>query len=125
MSGNHVGVVCANYNCPGQLVISGEVAAIDAACEKLLAAGAKRALKLPVGGGFHSPCMDRLCHLGLLKVFRSTLKHQVSDTETENFICFFKERTGLFVVVIQILTHAHKLSTLARKYECFHNQLIA
>ncbi len=67
----------------------------------------------------------RLCHLGLLKVFRSTLKHQVSDTETENFICFFKERTGLFVVVIQILTHAHKLSTLARKYECFHNQLIA
>ncbi len=51
-------VVCANYNCPGQLVISGEVAAIDAACEKLLAAGAKRALKLPVGGGFHSPCME-------------------------------------------------------------------
>lgn len=51
-------VVCANYNCPGQLVISGEVAAIDAAREKLLAAGAKRALKLPVGGGFHSPCME-------------------------------------------------------------------
>ncbi len=51
-------VVCANYNCPGQLVISGEEAAIDAACEKLLAAGAKRALKLKVGGGFHSPCME-------------------------------------------------------------------
>ena len=51
-------VVCANYNCPGQLVISGENAAIDAACEQLLAAGAKRALKLPVGGGFHSPCME-------------------------------------------------------------------
>ena len=51
-------VVCANYNCPGQLVISGEVEAIDAACEKLLAAGAKRALKLKVGGGFHSPCME-------------------------------------------------------------------
>ncbi len=43
-------VVCANYNCPGQLVISGEVAAIDAACEALKAAGAKRALKLKVGG---------------------------------------------------------------------------
>lgn len=51
-------VVCANYNCPGQLVISGEIDAIDAACEKMLAAGAKRALKLKVGGGFHSPCME-------------------------------------------------------------------
>ena len=51
-------VVCANYNCPGQLVISGEVAAIDKACELLKAAGAKRALKLKVGGAFHSPCME-------------------------------------------------------------------
>ena len=51
-------VVCANYNCPGQLVISGEVGAIDAACEALKAAGAKRALKLKVGGAFHSPCME-------------------------------------------------------------------
>lgn len=51
-------VVCANYNCPGQLVISGEVAAVDAACEALKAAGAKRALRLKVGGGFHSPCME-------------------------------------------------------------------
>lgn len=51
-------VVCANYNCPGQLVISGETEAIDAACEQLKAAGAKRALKLKVGGGFHSPCME-------------------------------------------------------------------
>ena len=47
-----------NYNCPGQLVISGEVDAVDAACEQLKAAGAKRALRLKVGGGFHSPCME-------------------------------------------------------------------
>ena len=51
-------VVCANYNCPGQIVISGEIEAVDAACEKLKGAGAKRALRLKVGGGFHSPCME-------------------------------------------------------------------
>jgi [acyl-carrier-protein] S-malonyltransferase len=51
-------VVAANYNCPGQLVISGEIAAIDAACAALSAAGAKRALKLQVGGAFHSPLME-------------------------------------------------------------------
>lgn len=51
-------VVPANYNCPGQIVISGSVAGIDKACELLLAAGAKRALKLKVGGAFHSPLMD-------------------------------------------------------------------
>lgn len=51
-------VVAANYNCPGQLVISGSFRGIDKACELLLAAGAKRALKLPVGGAFHSPLME-------------------------------------------------------------------
>lgn len=51
-------VVAANYNCPGQLVISGEVAAVEQACEALKAAGAKRALMLPVGGAFHSPFME-------------------------------------------------------------------
>ncbi len=51
-------VVAANYNCPGQLVISGEVDAINSACEAMKAAGAKRALVLPVGGAFHSPLME-------------------------------------------------------------------
>jgi len=51
-------VVPANYNCPGQLVISGTISGIDLACQKLTEAGAKRALKLNVGGAFHSPLME-------------------------------------------------------------------
>ena len=51
-------VVAANYNCPGQLVISGSIAAVEEACIKLTEAGAKRALLLPVGGAFHSPLME-------------------------------------------------------------------
>ena len=51
-------VVAANYNCPGQLVISGSIKGIEMACEQMKAAGAKRALVLPVGGAFHSPLME-------------------------------------------------------------------
>ncbi len=71
-------VVCANYNCPGQIVISGEVEAIDAACEQLLAAGAKRALKLKVGGAFHSPCMEPA---------RAELAEAIEKTEVKEPIC--------------------------------------
>jgi [acyl-carrier-protein] S-malonyltransferase len=51
-------VVAANYNCPGQIVISGSIKGIEIACERMKAAGAKRALVLPVGGAFHSPLME-------------------------------------------------------------------
>ena len=71
-------VVCANYNCPGQIVISGETEAIDAACEKLLEAGAKRALKLKVGGAFHSPCVEPA---------RAELAEAIARTEIHTPIC--------------------------------------
>ena len=71
-------VVAANYNCPGQLVISGEIAAIDAACEKLTEAGARRALKLPVGGAFHSPLMEPA---------RAELQEAIAKTEFKTPIC--------------------------------------
>ncbi|AFL98042.1 ACP S-malonyltransferase [Ornithobacterium rhinotracheale] len=71
-------VVAANYNCPGQLVISGEVPAVEAACEKLKEAGAKRALVLPVGGAFHSPLMEPA---------REELKAAIERTEFKKPIC--------------------------------------
>jgi len=71
-------VVPANYNCPGQLVISGTIAGIDAACEKLTAAGAKRALKLNVGGAFHSPLMEAA---------RVELEHAIVHTEIKEPVC--------------------------------------
>jgi [acyl-carrier-protein] S-malonyltransferase len=71
-------VVPANYNCPGQLVISGEVEAVNAACEALKAAGAKRALVLNVGGAFHSPLMEPA---------REELAAAIESTRFNNPIC--------------------------------------
>jgi [acyl-carrier-protein] S-malonyltransferase len=71
-------VVAANYNCPGQLVISGSNEGITIACEKLKAAGAKRALVLPVGGAFHSPLMEPA---------RVELEAAINSTTFSNPIC--------------------------------------
>jgi len=65
-------VVTANYNCPGQLVISGAVNAVDEACEKLKEAGARRAMRLPVGGAFHSPLMES-AHVALEQAINETI----------------------------------------------------
>ena len=71
-------VVPANYNCPGQLVISGSIAGIDKACELLTEAGAKRALKLNVGGAFHSPLMESA---------RAELQAAIENTDINSPIC--------------------------------------
>lgn len=71
-------VVAANYNCPGQLVISGSLKGIDMACERLKAAGAKRALVLPVGGAFHSP---------LMMPAREELAAAIEETNFQNPVC--------------------------------------
>ncbi len=68
-------VVAANYNCPGQLVISGSINGINIACEKMKAAGAKRALVLPVGGAFHSPLMEP-ARIELAAALHATTFHQ-------------------------------------------------
>jgi len=71
-------VVAANYNCPGQLVISGEIEAVDRACAALTEAGAKRALRLQVGGAFHSPLMEPA---------RSELAAAIANTEFKVPVC--------------------------------------
>lgn len=71
-------VVAANYNCPGQLVISGEIEAIEKACDSMKEAGAKRALILPVGGAFHSP---------LMKPAQQSLQAAIENTEIKKPIC--------------------------------------
>ena len=71
-------VVAANYNCPGQLVISGSIPAVEDACAKLTEAGAKRAIMLPVGGAFHSPLMEPA---------REELAAAIAKTELKSPVC--------------------------------------
>ncbi len=82
-------VVAANYNCPGQIVISGEVPAVEKACEELKKRGAKRALMLPVGGAFHSPLMEPA---------REELAKAIEDTEFATPICPIYQNVTTFSV---------------------------
>lgn len=82
-------VVAANYNCPGQLVISGEVTAVEKACEALKAEGAKRALVLPVGGAFHSPLMEPA---------REELAAAIKETNFSNPTCPVYQNVTTFAV---------------------------
>lgn len=82
-------VVAANYNCPGQLVISGETLAVEKACEELKAGGAKRALLLPVGGAFHSPLMEPA---------REELAAAIEATEFKTPLCPIYQNVTTFAV---------------------------
>lgn len=82
-------VVAANYNCPGQLVISGSVEAVEKACEKLKERGAKRAMILPVGGAFHSPLMEPA---------RKELAKAIEETTFNNPICPIYQNVTTFAV---------------------------
>ena len=86
-------VVAANYNCPGQLVISGEINAIDLACKKLKEQGARRALVLPVGGAFHSPLMEEA---------KKELENAISNTTFSNPICPIYQNVTSFAVSDQM-----------------------
>ena len=82
-------VVAANYNCPGQLVISGETLAVEKACEEIKAGGAKRALLLPVGGAFHSPLMEPA---------REELAAAIEATEFKTPLCPIYQNVTTFAV---------------------------
>ena len=82
-------VVAANYNCPGQLVISGAIPAVEKACEILKEKGAKRALILPVGGAFHSPLMEPA---------REELAKAIESTEFNKPMCPIYQNVSTFAV---------------------------
>lgn len=88
-------VVAANYNCPGQLVISGSNKGIEIACEKMKEAGAKRALPLPVGGAFHSPLMEPA---------RKELEAAIQDTNFSDPICpVYQNATALPATDVNVI----------------------
>lgn len=82
-------VVAANYNCPGQLVISGELLAVEKACEELKERGARRAMILPVGGAFHSPLMEPA---------REELAAAIKETEFHTPLCPIYQNVSTFAV---------------------------
>lgn len=82
-------VVAANYNCPGQLVISGDINAIETACDSLKEAGARRALVLPVGGAFHSPLMEPA---------REELAAAIESTQFSNPVCPIYQNVSTYAV---------------------------
>lgn len=88
-------VVAANYNCPGQLVISGEIEAINKACDTLKNRGARRALVLPVGGAFHSPLMESA---------RVKLEEAIQNTDFESPVCaVYQNVDGLSTTDVSII----------------------
>ena len=102
-------VVAANYNCPGQLVISGSVEAVDAACAKLKEAGAKRALRLPVGGAFHSPLMEPA---------KVELEKAINEAPFQAPVCPIyqnvdaKPQTDPATIKANLIAQAHRTGTL-------------
>jgi len=96
-------VVPANYNCPGQLVISGAIPAVEKACEKLTEAGAKRALILPVGGAFHSPLMEPA---------REELAAAIQETIFSNPVCAVYQNVNAKAVIDPAEIQANLVSQL-------------
>ncbi|MEY4041428.1 MAG: ACP S-malonyltransferase [Bacteroidia bacterium] len=96
-------VVPANYNCPGQLVISGAYDAVEAACEGMKAAGAKRALILPVGGAFHSPLMEPA---------REKLAKAIAATELNSPICAIYQNVSASAVMDKDVIKANLVAQL-------------
>ena len=102
-------VVAANYNCPGQLVISGENQAIEKACEKLSEAGARRALKLPVGGAFHSPLMEPA---------KMELKDAIDHTNFNTPICPIYQNVDAKAVTDPLLIKENLIAQLTAPASC-------
>ena len=111
-------VVPANYNCPGQLVISGSLEAIDVACEKLLQEGARRALKLPVGGAFHSPLMEPA---------RMELSKAIEQTEFHKGVCpIYQNVTASAIIDPQeIKQNLNKQLTASVRWTQTMNKMVA